>query len=101
MADEKSDLTPAEARAWLAEHGINQTELAKRMGCKREVIRDLLLGKTKGKWGDAHRAAVALRLKAAPKGESPFRVIPEGAVRLEKGRHHTVQPIENVEEKRV
>lgn len=58
--------TPAQARAWLKAHGVQQTELAKSLGVPRTVIVDLLRGRIRGDRGAAHTAAIALGLKPAP-----------------------------------
>ncbi len=64
--------TPEEARQWLAEHGISGSRFAQSIGVPRHVVYDLLNGRTAGRWGDAHRAAVALGMKRAPKGPPPL-----------------------------
>ncbi|MCL4759747.1 MAG: hypothetical protein KJZ96_15540 [Rhodocyclaceae bacterium] len=58
--------TPSSARAWIRAHGLCQTELARRIGVSRLIVVDLLRGQLKGHRGDAHRAAIALGLKADP-----------------------------------
>ena len=97
MANKNGLLTPEEARAWLAEHGVTQMDVARRLGCTNYVVRDLLKGYTKGKWGKAHEVAVALRLKAPARGESPLALMPEAKDKGLTNGH----PIENVNEKRV
>ena len=56
--------TPIEARQWFFDHGISITEWARSRGFSREVVYALLAGRTRGTRGEAHHAAVALRLKA-------------------------------------
>lgn len=56
-------LTPAEARARLAEAGVSVAEWARRNGVSKSVAVDVLLGRIKGKYGEGHRAAVLLGLK--------------------------------------
>lgn len=58
--------TRAEARDWLARHGVTITQWARRHGFKPTVVGSLLAGRTQGNWGQAHGAAVALGLKPAP-----------------------------------
>ncbi|MFN3987606.1 MAG: hypothetical protein ACK4KV_19115 [Rhodocyclaceae bacterium] len=58
--------TPASARAWIRAHGLCQTEIARTIGVNRLIVVDLLRGQLKGHRGDAHRAAIALGLKADP-----------------------------------
>lgn len=64
--------TPEEAMEWLRSHGVSVTEFARRIGVKRPTIYRALAGGAKGHRGAAHKAAVALGLKPAPKGEPPF-----------------------------
>lgn len=58
--------TPESANAWFIRHGICKTHWAQAQGIHRMVLVDLLRGKLKGLRGEAHRAAVALGLKADP-----------------------------------
>ena len=64
--------TAKEAREWLADHGVTQAEFARRIGVDRLIVTNLLRGRLKGRYGDAHKAAVKLGMKPAPKGESPL-----------------------------
>jgi gp16 family phage-associated protein len=73
--NENGILTGEQSRAWLFEHGITQEQVANKLGCHRQIIRDLLSGKIKGSRGKSHRAAVALRLKLPARGESPLKLI--------------------------
>lgn len=71
-------LTPAEARAALRANGLTTKAWAEAHGFKRETVMDLLLGRRAGHYGEAHRAAVALGLKAGratvdPAGFKPAR----------------------------
>lgn len=59
--------TPEQVRQWFAENGISQAEWARKHGFSNFVVRDLLRGKRRGLRGEAHSAAVALRLKPEPK----------------------------------
>jgi gp16 family phage-associated protein len=61
--------TPKEARDWLERHGVTASEWARAHGFDAAVVFSLLSGRTRGKHGQAHRAAVALRLKPGPAGE--------------------------------
>lgn len=58
--------TTAACRAWFRAHGINVSAWAREHGFKRQVVVDLLHDRIKGFRGEAHRAAVALGLKADP-----------------------------------
>ncbi|WP_323134492.1 hypothetical protein [Xanthomonas campestris] len=58
--------TPDQAREWLMSNGLTMSGFARRLGVNRTVIDDLLRGRSQGKYGDAHTAAVALGLKAPP-----------------------------------
>lgn len=58
--------TPEQARQWLRDNGMTISAFAKQQGVDRSVVQDLLRGKTLGRYGDSHSAAVALGLKASP-----------------------------------
>ncbi|MBF9171782.1 DNA-binding protein [Xanthomonas campestris pv. campestris] len=58
--------TPAEAREWLVSNGITVSGFARQLGVNRTVVDDLLRGRSQGKYGDSHTAAIALGLKAPP-----------------------------------
>ncbi|MFZ2858480.1 DNA-binding protein [Acidovorax sp.] len=70
--------TPSEAQAWLERHGVTASEWARAHGFAPSVVFALLSGRTHGRRGQAHRAAVALGLKcAAPDEEtSPLADVP-------------------------
>lgn len=53
-------------RAELAAKGINLRELCAKNNINYQSARDLLRGKSKGRRGDAHRAAVFLGIKPNP-----------------------------------
>lgn len=53
-------------RAELYAQGINLRELCDQKGVSYQAARDLLCGKTIGRRGNAHKAAVALGLKPDP-----------------------------------
>ncbi len=55
--------TPADIRAELDAQGMTITEWARQHGLKEQTVKDLLLGRIKGRYGEAHRAAVMLGLK--------------------------------------
>lgn len=59
--------SPEDARRWFVDNGVTATAWAKKYGFKRHIVIDLLHGRLKGKYGEAHRAAIALGLKADPK----------------------------------
>ncbi|AXM40694.1 hypothetical protein DXO170_01990 [Xanthomonas oryzae pv. oryzae] len=58
--------TPIQARQWLVSNGVTVSGFARQLGVNRTVVDDLLRGRSQGKYGDAHTAAVALGLKAPP-----------------------------------
>ncbi|RRV28623.1 DNA-binding protein [Pseudomonas sp. o96-267] len=62
--------TPKQAHAWFVTHGICIADWCKEQGFNRFTVFDLLRGKRKGVRGEAHKAAVALGLKADPKTAS-------------------------------
>lgn len=57
---------PTECHAWFRAHGINVSQWCRERNLSRQVVVDLLRSKRKGYRGEAHRAAVALGLKANP-----------------------------------
>lgn len=59
--------TPAQVRKWIEVNGINITDWCRQNHFSRHTVADLLRGKRKGHRGEAHRAAVALGMKADPK----------------------------------
>lgn len=59
--------SPKKIRQEFRSHGICIAEWARERGFHRLTVFDLLRGKRKGLRGEAHRAAVALGLKAVPK----------------------------------
>jgi len=65
--------TPAQARRWLDERGITLTDFAREHGLSRYAVVDVLKGRSKGRYGQAYRAAVALGIRPPPKsaGFSP------------------------------
>lgn len=56
-------LTLEQARAKLDREGISIAEFSRRHGLNRNMVSDLLNGRKKGKYGEAHRAAVLLGIK--------------------------------------
>lgn len=58
--------TPQQARQWFRAHGISISQWCRENGVSRHTVNDLLRGKQRGHYGQAHRAAVLLRLKPAP-----------------------------------
>lgn len=58
--------TPTTAKAWIAARGLTVTDLARRNGVPRDTLVDLLLGRGKGRYGNAHRGAIVLGLKPDP-----------------------------------
>ncbi len=55
--------TRHEAAEWLDRNGIAVAEFAREHGFARMTVVDLLRGRTKGRRGAAHNAAVALGMK--------------------------------------
>jgi len=55
-----------QARAWFKANGVCIADWSKERGLNRDTVFDLLRGKIKGHRGAAHRAAIALGLKADP-----------------------------------
>lgn len=56
--------TPDEVRREFREAGVSVAEWARTHGFNRMTVVDLLRGTCKGNFGESHRAAVALGLKA-------------------------------------
>lgn len=80
--------TPEQAKKWLDEHGVSIAEFARRADVPRWAVVDALRGRTKGRWGASHEAAVKLGIKPAPKGVSPVKLVAhsEGAVGNQSGQ---------------
>lgn len=64
--------TADEARAWLEDHGVTQAEFARTHNLDYQTVRNVTAGRSKGRYGEAHRAAVLLGIKPPPKGQSPL-----------------------------
>ncbi|MDU8925450.1 DNA-binding protein [Aggregatibacter aphrophilus] len=58
--------TVESAHQYFIIHGINRSEWCRAMGLKVQTVTDILRGKGKGTWGEAHLAAVALGMKKQP-----------------------------------
>lgn len=58
--------TPETAQAYIRAHGLCITELARARNLPRMAFVDLLRGRSKGRRGVAHLAAIALGLKPEP-----------------------------------
>lgn len=58
--------TPETSYQWLVAHGVPVAELARQNQVPRSTLVDLLRGKQKGRYGQAHRGAIVLGLKPAP-----------------------------------
>lgn len=70
--------TPEEVRDWLERHGVPVSRWARAHGFEPRVVFALLSGRTRGRWGQAYEAAIALGLRPAP-GESdpdPLAIAP-------------------------
>lgn len=61
--------TTMQARAWFKANGVCIADWCKERRLDRDTVFDLLRGKTKGHRGAAHKAAIALGLKADPKAK--------------------------------
>ena len=61
--------TPEERRALFVAQGQTITEWADAHGYPRNKVYQVLGGQLRAKWGEAHRIAVDLGLKAAPKAK--------------------------------
>jgi gp16 family phage-associated protein len=57
--------TRQQAKQWFEVSGLKVSDWAKAHGLPAAVVYALLSGRTRGRYGDAHRAAVALKLKPA------------------------------------
>lgn len=57
-------LTPKQARERLIERGESVADFARRHKLKQRSVYGVLYGNNKGRRGEAHRAAVALGIKA-------------------------------------
>ncbi|MDD5297544.1 MAG: DNA-binding protein [Rhodocyclaceae bacterium] len=55
--------TPEEVRADFERRGVNVSKWARDHGLTRQAVFDVINGKTKGKRGNAHKAAVLLGIK--------------------------------------
>lgn len=58
--------TPQSAREYIRAHGLCVTHIGAGTGIDRCTFSDLLSGRSKGCWGNAHKAAVLLGLKQSP-----------------------------------
>ena len=56
-------MTPQLAKEKLAQQGITALEFSKQKGLNYKTLLAVLNGTNKGRYGEAHRAAVALGLK--------------------------------------
>lgn len=56
-------LTPEQARRDLDRQGISIAEFCRQHSLNKNLVSDLLNGRKKGRRGEAHRAAVLLRIK--------------------------------------
>ncbi|AMW64579.1 MULTISPECIES: DNA-binding protein [unclassified Pseudomonas] len=58
--------SPSEAKTWLRAHGISVQEFARQHDLDPATTYQVLSGAKKGYRGKAHRAAIALGIKAEP-----------------------------------
>lgn len=63
--------TPEEAREWLERHGVPVSRWARAHGFEPRVVFALLSGRTRGRWGQAYEAAIALGLRSGPGASEP------------------------------
>lgn len=56
-------LSPQEAKASLRKRGVTIREWARQNGLSERIVHEVLRGRFKGKYGQAHRAAVLLGIK--------------------------------------
>lgn len=64
--------TPDEVKQWFFREGLPVTEWAQAHGFRPEAVYALLSGRTIGRRGQAHRAAIALGLKVRS-SDWPYR----------------------------
>ena len=65
--------SPEQARDWLKANGITVSAFAQQIEVHPTVVFDLLRGRSQGNYGDSHKAAVALGLKAPPNSATVFQ----------------------------
>lgn len=58
-------MTPQAAKEKLAQQGITALEFSKQNGLNYKTLLAVMNGTNKGRYGEAHRAAVALGMKQA------------------------------------
>jgi gp16 family phage-associated protein len=63
MTTMPATLTTEQARAALDHQGLSIAEFCRRHRLNSNLVSDLLNGRKKGRRGEAHRAAVLLRIK--------------------------------------
>jgi gp16 family phage-associated protein len=56
-------VTPEQAREALDRKGMSIAEFSRKNGLNKNLVSDLLNGRIKGRRGEAHRAAVLLKIK--------------------------------------
>ncbi|WP_419711614.1 DNA-binding protein [Pseudomonas sp. NFX224] len=56
-------VTPEQAREALDRKGMSIAEFSRQNGLNKNLVSDLLNGRIKGRRGEAHRAAVLLKIK--------------------------------------
>ncbi|BBL73995.1 DNA-binding protein [Methylomagnum ishizawai] len=62
----KATRTRQQAREWLRRQGKSVPQFCRETGLDEQAVYDLLNGRSAGKIGKSHRAAVALGLKLPP-----------------------------------
>ncbi|HYG07437.1 MAG TPA: DNA-binding protein [Stenotrophomonas sp.] len=65
--------SPEQARDWLKANGITVSAFAHQIEVNPTVVFDLLRGRSQGNYGDSHKAAIALGLKAPPNSATDFQ----------------------------
>lgn len=64
--------TPDEVRAWFHANGIAISQWCRDHQFARHTVVDLIRGRQRGLRGEAHRAAVALHMKAKPQSAAHY-----------------------------
>lgn len=74
-------LTPEQVRVTFEQSGVTVADWARTHGFPPSVVYALLAGRSRGRRGDAHRAAIALRLKIGSNGLEDFVLPIPGSLR--------------------
>jgi gp16 family phage-associated protein len=82
--------SPEDVRQWLDRHGVSVTEWSRQHGFQAEVVFSLLSGRTRGRRGAAHKAAIALGLREMPASNERHPLHPLSPVTQEPSRADSV-----------